>query len=120
MAAASDERTFPQPTESLRQRPHVARCSLRRGIRVGCALVICAVLQVSPAAAAGGAADVAKLNAQRAANGIPAGIAHVAERSQWCDQHIAYMEANGGGLSHEEQPGHPGHTVGGQMAGANS
>jgi hypothetical protein len=83
-------------------------------------LVICAVLQVSPAAAAGGAADVAKLNAQRAANGIPAGIAHVPEWSQWCDQHISYMEANGGGLSHDEQPGHPGYTVGGQMAGANS
>jgi hypothetical protein len=63
---------------------------------------------------------VAALNAQRAASGIPAGIVHVPEWSGWCALHNAYERANGGALTHNEDPSAPGYTPEGARAGGAS
>jgi hypothetical protein len=78
-------------------------------------------LAVPASAAASSAAEqIAALNAQREANGIPAGIVEVADWSEACRRHMAYIEANGGVLTHEELPGKPGYTSEGAMAGMRS
>ena len=79
------------------------------------ALVI-ALLALAPAtAAATSAADqIAALNAQREANGIPAGIVEVPDWSEGCRLHMAYIEANGGTLTHEEDKSKPGLHEGGR------
>lgn len=61
-----------------------------------------------------------RLNAQRAAHGIPAGIREIAEWSQACALHNAYQRANGGLLVHDEILGRPGWTERGAWAGRNS
>ena len=76
------------------------------------------LLPVASARAEGGAAAVAKLNAQRAAHGIPAGIAHAPEWSGWCDLHNGYMAQNG--IGHEEDESKPGYTEDGDKAGRKS
>jgi hypothetical protein len=64
-----------------------------------------------PAVASAAAADqIAALNAQRAANGIPAGIVEVPDWSESCRKHMAYIAANGGVLTHEEERGNPGYS----------
>src|SRR5262249_25015472 len=63
---------------------------------------------------------IGQLNAQRTANGIPAGIA---ERADWdadCAKHNNYQRLNGGVLTHQEEMGKPGYTAEGAFAGANS
>jgi hypothetical protein len=63
---------------------------------------------------------IAKLNAQRAANGIPAGILEVPEWDAACAAHNRYQRLNGGELTHEESRGAPGYTEAGAWAGENS
>ncbi len=82
------------------------------------AALLCCLLPAASAHAEGGAAAVAKLNAQRAAHGIPAGIVHVPEWSGWCDLHNGYMAQNG--ITHEEDSSKPGYTEDGDKAGRKS
>lgn len=66
------------------------------------------------------AAAIAALNAQRAANGIPAGIVERADWDAACQQHVRYMRDNGGALTHHEDPAAPGYTEDGAWAGQSS
>ncbi|HWE33763.1 MAG TPA: hypothetical protein VG410_09775 [Solirubrobacteraceae bacterium] len=63
---------------------------------------------------------IATLNAQRAANGIPAGITENSTWSQDCMAHDQYMQENGDALTHVEVPGNPGYSTGGNFAGDNA
>lgn len=60
---------------------------------------------------------VAKLNAQRVANGIPGGIKLNAAATLGCEHHVRYEELNGIPWTHQETPGKPGYTQDGMMAG---
>ncbi|MDX6679599.1 MAG: hypothetical protein QOE31_3651, partial [Solirubrobacteraceae bacterium] len=64
------------------------------------AIVLIAVAVASPATAraATAAEQIAALNAQRAANGIPAGIVEQPDWTRACRDHMAYIAANGGTL----------------------
>jgi hypothetical protein len=62
---------------------------------------------------------VAKLNAQRVANGIPGGIVEDPTWSYNCHLHNVYSALNGGWDAddpHDETPGKPGYTQAGAMA----
>jgi hypothetical protein len=63
---------------------------------------------------------IGQLNAQRAAHGIPAGIAERADWDAACAKHNNYQQLNGGALTHQEEMGKPGYTTEGAFAGANS
>ena len=93
---------------------------MHRALPVAFAGLLAALAAAPAAHALSGEQAVAALNAQRAASGIPAAIAHVAQWSGWCAQHNAYMRANGGELTHEETPGAPGYTPEGAQAAASS
>jgi hypothetical protein len=86
------------------------------------AIVLIAVAVASPATAraATAAEQIAALNAQRAANGIPAGIVEQPDWTRACRDHMAYIAANGGTLTHDEQPGNPGYSADGAWAGPRS
>ena len=64
--------------------------------------------------------DLALLNQERVAWGLPAGITENTTWSSDCAAHDNYERLNGGGLTHQEQPGNPGYTAGGAYAGENS
>lgn len=83
------------------------------------ALALAAASLPSSASALTGESAVAALNAQRAANGIPAGIVHVPEWTRWCALHNAYGRINRT-LTHEESPSAPGYTPEGDRAGRSS
>lgn len=74
--------------------------------------------RVSASSTVSGAQAVAFLNAQRAANGIPAGITENREWSDGCAKHNRYVELNGTDMSdpHNEDPSKPGYTPEGQAA----
>jgi hypothetical protein len=61
---------------------------------------------------------VAKLNAERVANGIPGGITLNQQWTTGCEHHVRYEELNGIPWTHEEVAGKPGFTKDGQEAGA--
>lgn len=63
---------------------------------------------------------VSLLSAQRADNGIPAGLTERAPWSAACAAHDRYERANGGALSNGELKGDPGYTTAGAFAGRNS
>jgi hypothetical protein len=91
--------------------------------RIAAVLTLALAALLTPAAAARAATGeeaVARLNAQRAAHGIPAGISHNPEWSRWCALHNEYQRLNGGNLTHYEEPGKPGYTPEGAEAGMNS
>jgi hypothetical protein len=76
-----------------------------------------------PSAAAAGTTateQIAALNAQREANGIPGGIVEQPQWTEGCRKHMAYIAANGGVLTHEEDPDKPGYTPEGASAGLHS
>ncbi|HXY82036.1 MAG TPA: CAP domain-containing protein [Gaiellaceae bacterium] len=78
-----------------------------------------ALAHSASAAAAGHPAILAALNAERAANGIPA---HVRENPAWsarCAEHVAYMAATGR-FSHSENPTSPEYAASGSWAGEHS
>ena len=59
---------------------------------------------------------VSSLNAQRKANGIPAGIVRDSTLTSDCKKHDLYMKRNHV-LTHAEDPSKPGYTAGGNYAG---
>jgi hypothetical protein len=74
----------------------------------------------SPAARAASAQEtIATLNTQRAANGLPAGIAEDPMLTTGCAAHDHYMALNHE-LTHFEQLPNPGYTDGGAFAGRNA
>lgn len=85
------------------------------------AAILCAALLVeTPTAAASTARRaIAVLNAQRAANGIPAGITENRTWSHDCALHDRYM-ANNNSLTPTEDPSKPAYTSGGAFAGINA
>lgn len=77
--------------------------------------------QAHPRSAVGAAAAIASLNAQRAANGIPAGIEENTTWSHGCALHVRYAALNGPGPNpHDEDPALPGYTPLGQQAARSS
>lgn len=80
-------------------------------------LVVALGLVVAPTASAdvSGPEIVSFLNTQRAAQGIPAGIAEDPARSDGCARHNAYGAQNDV-LTHGEDPGRPGYTPEGDQA----
>jgi hypothetical protein len=95
---------------------------LRSGLGAVALLSAWAVLGLCSggASAATPAQAIANLNAQRAENGIPAGITERPPASQDCAAHNNYERENGGELTHQEDPSKPGYTAGGADAGAHS
>lgn len=95
---------------------------LRSGLGALALLAAMAVLGLCPggAAAATPAQAIANLNAQRAANGIPAGITENPTASQDCAAHNNYERENGGELTHSEDPSKPGYTDAGNDAAGHS
>ena len=81
------------------------------------ALLLLTAAQAAHAATAERA--IALLNAQRAANGLPAGIVEDPTLTADCAAHDRYMALNHV-LTHFEQPGDPGYSDGGAYAGRNS
>lgn len=99
--------------------------SLRPRLRVGSlsfAVLMGAAVLLGPAEAGAVTSQqaVGYLNAERAALGLPAGVVENATWSQDCALHNAYMQQNGGALTHAENPAAPGYTAGGAYAGGNS
>ena len=62
---------------------------------------------------------IAALNAQRTANGIPAGIVELPDWSAKCAKHVSWMKQNNT-LAHEETPGTPGYSEEGNDAGTHA
>jgi len=75
-----------------------------------------ALVAVTSASAETPAQIVAKLDAQRVANGIPGGIKLDPAGSQGCAAHLRYEQLNGITFSHTESPGKPGYSKAGQAA----
>jgi hypothetical protein len=96
--------------------------SLRRHTMRSVAITLAAVAPFAAAAAAFAtrpathATIVAALNAERAANGIPATVRENPAWSARCADHVAYMTETGG-LTHREDPESPGYTPSGSWAG---
>jgi hypothetical protein len=97
-----------------------AATDMRVSAVIGSAAVL---LSAATAALAARTADrvgiVAALNAERAANGIPADVRENAEWSASCADHVAYMTA-ARRLTHAEDPASPSYTASGSWAGENS
>lgn len=89
-------------------------------IRLGTAVFAVAVLAPASASAATAAQAIANLNAQRAANRIPAQITENPSSSAGCAAHDNYERMNGGTLSHSETAGNPGYTTAGDQAAGDS
>jgi hypothetical protein len=79
------------------RRPLYAALMLRGRIALRAAVVVaCAVPGAAGAASFNGAAAVTALNAQRAANGIPAGLVERTDWSKACRAHLRDVERTGG------------------------
>jgi Cysteine-rich secretory protein family len=90
------------------------------------AIILCAAVALAAAAATAAARPAGvsvsildALNAERAANGIPAGVRENRGWSAKCADHVAYMAATGS-LSHTEDPANARYTAGGNWAGEHS
>jgi hypothetical protein len=99
-----------------------AKGAAKRGL-LAAVPVLAALL--APFGAGGGVAgntaaqDIAWFNAQRAANGIPAGIVENPEWSASCDAHITYMQRTNT-FQHEEDPSSSFYTARGEWGGTHS
>ena len=84
-------------------------------------VVVLGLALLTPGATRAGTAqqDIGLLNAQRAANGIPAGIVERADWSDACAAHIAYMKRNNY-VGHPEDSSKPGYSDEGDWAGTHS
>jgi hypothetical protein len=90
------------------------------GKRLTGALLAVGLLFLAAAPAAGAVSAVtaiANLNAQRRANGIPAGVINDSAQTAGCAAHNSYMHANGDTLDNDEVPGRTGYTMAGDDAG---
>jgi hypothetical protein len=85
-------------------------------------LAIAALLALGAgsAQAVSSAVAIKALNKQRIANGIPGGVRSVGSLARGCAKHNAYMERNGGVLTHFETKGRPGYSAAGEKAGRSS
>jgi hypothetical protein len=92
---------------------------MRRAVTVAAAAALAAVLAAAAAGAGDHAAIVARLNAERAANGLPSDLRENAAWSAKCADHVVYMAATGS-LTHVEESSSPQYTADGDWAGANS
>lgn len=98
------------------------RARLRAGavaLVVTAATAVLAAVAVTPAGAATAPRTIALLNAQRSANGLPAGIIEDAAASAACAKHDHYMALNNM-LTHSEDPNNPGYTPAGANVGQNA
>jgi hypothetical protein len=73
----------------------------------------------APAQGATGAEVAARLSAERQAHGIPGGITEDPVWSARCEKHVRWMALNGR-VEHAEDPGTPGYSRDGDLAGQNS
>lgn len=80
-------------------------------------LVLAALVFAPVAVGASPAQIVADLNRQRISNGIPGGIALEPSWTRGCEHHVRYEEENGIPWTHVEEPGKPGYTQDGRLAG---
>ncbi|MDQ6606450.1 MAG: hypothetical protein M3Z06_07890 [Actinomycetota bacterium] len=85
----------------------------------GIAAVVTGAGPPAVAIAATAQVTIADLNAQRSANGLPAGITEDATLSAGCAAHDLYMAKNNA-LTHTEVVGNPGYSPGGATAGQNA
>lgn len=83
------------------------------------AALLLALPAAAPASPEGEQAIVA-LNQQRAAHGLPAAVTEIPDWSAACAQHVGYLAANGGTLTHDEDPAKPGYSESGAWAGRNA
>lgn len=97
---------------------YIARIALLISL-TAVAMLALTLLSEARAHAATARQTLALLNAQRSANGIPAGITEDAAWSADCASHDHYMALNHA-LTHDERAGNPGYTAGGAFAGKNS
>jgi hypothetical protein len=88
-------------------------------IIIGVAAALFAATAALPAGSAGRETVLDALNAERAANGIPADVRENAEWSASCAEHVAYMTA-ARQLTHAEDPTSPWYTATGSWAGQHS
>jgi Cysteine-rich secretory protein family len=105
-------------------RPGVARVRRRETMRstaiiLGAAAALAAAAAAFAAHSAPRAAILAELNAERAANGIPAAVRENPAWSAKCADHVAYMAATGS-LTHAEDPSSLRYTASGSWAGEHS
>jgi hypothetical protein len=91
----------------------------RSAVIARCAVAVLAAVAAQTAHAATAQQAIALLNAQRAANGLPAGIVQDPTLTSDCAAHDRYMAINQQ-LTHYEQPEDPGYSAGGAYAGKNS
>lgn len=113
------------PPEPLVNPDHYARVGSWDAPRVtrarlpAAALGAAAVLALPAAALAATPAQVLRaLDAERAVNGIPAGVQEAPDQSAACALHNGYRAANGGAVvGHVEDPTRPGYTPEGAEAG---
>jgi len=95
-------------------------CRLR-GLAALLALGAMAVAASPAAAVTSSTQAIADLNAQRAANGIPAGIVDNPTWDSDCALHDNWLSLNHNAANpHDETPGTPGYTTAGAWAGANA
>ncbi len=98
----------------MRTLPSISACLRALGLASFLTLLLAA-----SASAATSTEIVSDVNAQRAANGIPAGITERPDWSQACAEHDGYMDQNQA-LGHGEDAALPGYTKDGAWAGQNS
>lgn len=94
------------------------RSWIRTSVLLG-AFLACSVATAPASADVSGPQIVSYLNAQRASQGIPAGIVEDPTLSADCSQHNNYERINGV-FGHTEDPSKPGYTAGGLYAAQNS
>lgn len=98
----------------------IAARAMTRVHAIALAFALAAMLTAAATArAASPARIIALLNAQRTANGIPAGIVENANWSADCEAHDHWEQLNHV-FGHSETPGTPGYTAGGLLAAENS
>jgi len=95
--------------------PRHAGHRVAAGVLATAALAAGASASPAAASAVGAAQAISILNAQRAANGIPAGVTVDRRLTAACAAHDRYM-ARGHGLTHREVPGARGYSAGGAYA----
>jgi hypothetical protein len=99
--------------------PAVARYIAVAAVSAAFAAALAAAAPVSGASAATAQQTITRLNSQRAANGLPAGIVENPTWSSDCAAHDRYMALNHA-LTHYENPGQAGYSSGGAYAGQNA
>jgi hypothetical protein len=99
----------------------MTRTRIRSYALAGAATLVLTMAPAGLARAATAADAIAALNAQRAANGLPADIAENAAWSSACAQHMNYLRLNNySGNWHDEIPGNPGYSDAGRQAAQSS